>query len=379
MSFPFLSPADSNGQVKELIFPKGLDLDRPKRARTTFTEGQLTLLDLNFKKNAYLVGRERAQLAKQLGLSETQVKVWYQNRRTKDKRDKEKEPETLLPVIGSRPMARSAMAPTFLPPLNLSSPIPGLLHPMDTHAPHRLSSVNQVSTTLPGMVHLGGVSTVTQNYTSGTTDCKPNHDAYENNPKLSQGISSTSNTKVIKAPSSLVNAPTRTTTCLSIEDILHKNTNSKSCKASSSRHVLQQPIRTISPYQDQTNLEQNSSEIQIQAPKNLWYDYRYLQTTRSIEGVYSQSSDRGSHGEVPSLGIDFTPPVNTSNSRETFPSPSCYSLGMFVPPSLRSSAHQLPRPHFSSSIYSASIYPHAPTPIRLDVRSGENTKWMSTS
>lgn len=69
------SSTDSNGQVRELIFPKGLDLDRPKRSRTTFTNEQLALLDRNFKRNAYLVGRERAALAEQLGLSETQVSV----------------------------------------------------------------------------------------------------------------------------------------------------------------------------------------------------------------------------------------------------------------------------------------------------------------
>jgi len=56
-----------------MIFPKGLDLDRPKRSRTTFSSEQLALLDKHFKKNPYLVGRERAQLAKDLGLSETQV------------------------------------------------------------------------------------------------------------------------------------------------------------------------------------------------------------------------------------------------------------------------------------------------------------------
>ncbi|XP_062568959.1 ventral anterior homeobox 1-like [Saccostrea cucullata] len=85
---------DSHGGVKELVFPKALDLDRPKRARTTFSPEQLFQLEKEFQRNQYLVGKERTQLAKQLKLSETQVKVWFQNRRTKYKRDRSRDSET---------------------------------------------------------------------------------------------------------------------------------------------------------------------------------------------------------------------------------------------------------------------------------------------
>lgn len=64
---------DSHGGVKELVFPKALDLDRPKRARTTFSPEQLYQLEKEFQRNQYLVGKERTELAKQLKLSETQV------------------------------------------------------------------------------------------------------------------------------------------------------------------------------------------------------------------------------------------------------------------------------------------------------------------
>ena len=64
---------DANGTLKELVFPKALDLDRPKRARTTFSPEQLYHLEREFHRNQYLVGKERTELAKTLRLSETQV------------------------------------------------------------------------------------------------------------------------------------------------------------------------------------------------------------------------------------------------------------------------------------------------------------------
>ncbi|XP_055314986.1 homeotic protein empty spiracles-like [Sitodiplosis mosellana] len=59
---------------------------KPKRVRTAFSPGQLLKLEHAFENNQYVVGAERKALAQQLNLSETQVKVWFQNRRTKHKR-----------------------------------------------------------------------------------------------------------------------------------------------------------------------------------------------------------------------------------------------------------------------------------------------------
>ncbi|KAI6173035.1 Ventral anterior homeobox 1-like protein [Aphelenchoides besseyi] len=80
----------NDGSVKQLLFPKGLDLDRPKRPRTTFSDRQLRNLEHEFQRNPYLVGKARCKLAVELGLSETQVKVWFQNRRTKTKKSPSK-------------------------------------------------------------------------------------------------------------------------------------------------------------------------------------------------------------------------------------------------------------------------------------------------
>ncbi|KAK6174319.1 hypothetical protein SNE40_017624 [Patella caerulea] len=61
---------------------------KPKRIRTAFSPTQLLKLEDAFEKNHYVVGQERKDLATKLGLTETQVKVWFQNRRTKCKRVK---------------------------------------------------------------------------------------------------------------------------------------------------------------------------------------------------------------------------------------------------------------------------------------------------
>ncbi|XP_015919293.1 homeobox protein EMX2 [Parasteatoda tepidariorum] len=62
---------------------------KPKRIRTAFSPNQLLQLEHAFEKNHYVVGSERRELAQNLNLSETQVKVWFQNRRTKHKRQKQ--------------------------------------------------------------------------------------------------------------------------------------------------------------------------------------------------------------------------------------------------------------------------------------------------
>lgn len=64
---------------------------KPKRIRTAFSPSQLLRLEEVFEKNQYVVGSERKQLARDLNLSETQIKVWFQNRRTKHKRVKHEE------------------------------------------------------------------------------------------------------------------------------------------------------------------------------------------------------------------------------------------------------------------------------------------------
>lgn len=59
---------------------------KPKRNRTIFTSEQLERLEKEFDRQQYIVGTQRFYLAADLGLNETQVKVWFQNRRIKWRR-----------------------------------------------------------------------------------------------------------------------------------------------------------------------------------------------------------------------------------------------------------------------------------------------------
>lgn len=54
-----------------------------KRIRTIFTPEQLERLESEFERQQYMVGPERLYLASTLNLSESQVKIWFQNRRIK--------------------------------------------------------------------------------------------------------------------------------------------------------------------------------------------------------------------------------------------------------------------------------------------------------
>ncbi|KAK7930860.1 hypothetical protein WMY93_007255 [Mugilogobius chulae] len=57
-----------------------------KRSRAAFSQAQVYELERRFDAQRYLSGSERADLAQALKLTETQVKIWFQNRRYKTKR-----------------------------------------------------------------------------------------------------------------------------------------------------------------------------------------------------------------------------------------------------------------------------------------------------
>ncbi|KAK1884491.1 Homeobox protein pnx [Dissostichus eleginoides] len=64
-------------------------LKKSRRIRTAFSLEQLHLLELSFRRSHYLSVFERQNISALLQLSETQVKIWFQNRRTKRKKERQ--------------------------------------------------------------------------------------------------------------------------------------------------------------------------------------------------------------------------------------------------------------------------------------------------
>ncbi|XP_022539414.1 NK1 transcription factor-related protein 1 [Astyanax mexicanus] len=101
---------------------------KPRRARTAFTYEQLVALENKFKSTRYLSVCERLNLALSLSLTETQVKIWFQNRRTKWKKQNPGA-DTSAPAGGVGGGAGGGVGggPGGLSPLSHSPPMGGHL------------------------------------------------------------------------------------------------------------------------------------------------------------------------------------------------------------------------------------------------------------
>ncbi|MED6261228.1 hypothetical protein ATANTOWER_002528 [Ataeniobius toweri] len=98
-----------------------------KKTRTIFSKRQIFQLEATFDMKRYLSSSERACLASSLQLTETQVKIWFQNRRNKLKRQLSTDIESPLAAEHFSEAGKKTQFPRFYKDSGLLS---GCLLPM---------------------------------------------------------------------------------------------------------------------------------------------------------------------------------------------------------------------------------------------------------
>ncbi|RXG51065.1 Homeobox protein HMX3 [Armadillidium vulgare] len=138
---------------------------RKKKTRTVFSRSQVFQLESTFDMKRYLSSSERAGLAASLHLTETQVKIWFQNRRNKWKRQ-------LAAELEAANMAHAAQRLVRVPILyHEGGPTTDTTHSASNSAPNPLQP--QASTLSPYSLYYPQTSSYSSTSVQAPTPVRP--------------------------------------------------------------------------------------------------------------------------------------------------------------------------------------------------------------